>query len=599
MSRCVVRPFGTGTLSILTQSIFTPSETMHTALLNILAKRGITEEEREKFLSPDFVRDTHNPFLFRQMREATERLLLALEQGEVIVVHGDYDADGISGTALLLSVMENICERAGFSAYRSGKVRSFLPDRETDGYGMNTNTVEQFKSEGVNVIVTVDNGIACIDSIKHAYELGMEVVVVDHHQLANEIPERAIIIHPLVPGETYPFSGLCGTGVAYKLATAMYEIMRERGVNIPEGTEKWQLDLVAIATVTDMVPMLGENRVLEFFGLKVLNKTKRIGLLALMEVAGLGIGRLNTEDIGFRLGPRLNAAGRMAHANEALAVILEKDNKCARELAERLNELNVQRQKETEIAMRQARSVCIIAGQEKSMMIFVSEEMRPGIAGLVAGKLMQESGRPALALSRVGDRYVGSGRAPEGFHLVEAMNACSEHMIRGGGHPQACGFTIHEEKVSVWVEAMERYATLSSLIDVQSVIADAELVLSDVGPNFLADLQSMEPFGMGNAEPLFSLSGVQMLSAEPIGKTGTHARLTLSDGKTVMDAVAFGQMETARTFQFGDKVDLLFHVKENVWNGRSRPQIRVEEIHGILNQRIMESGNVDGASRIH
>lgn len=551
---------------------------MHTALLNILAKRGITEEERERFLHPDYERDTHNPFLFLRMREAAERLLLALERGETIVVHGDYDADGISGTALILSVMEDICKRANFNAYRLGKVRSFLPDREADGYGMNTNTVEKFKSEGVNVIITVDNGIACVDSIKRAYELGMEVVIVDHHQLASSIPERAIIIHPLMPDETYPFSGLCGTGVAYKLATAMYEVMRGRGVDIPEGTEKWQLDLVAIATVTDMVPMLGENRVLECFGLKVLNKTRRPGLLAIMEVAGLETGRLNTEDIGFRLGPRLNAAGRMTHANEALAVILEKDNKRAKELAERLNELNVQRQKETDVAMRQARSICFVGGQEKTMMVFVSEEMRPGIAGLVAGKLMQESGRPALALARIGNQYVGSGRAPDGFHLVEAMNACSEHMIRGGGHPQACGFTIHEKKVSVWIEAMERHATSMLSVDAQSATADAELALSDIGQDFLADLQSMEPFGMGNVEPVFSLQKIQMLSAESIGKTGAHARLTLSDGKTVMDAVAFGQMEAARAFQFGDKVDLLLHVKENVWNGRSRPQIRVEEI---------------------
>ncbi len=577
---CIVRPADWDSKHSSGKT-FSLRQTMHTVLLNILEKRGISENERERFLHPDFTRDTHNSFLFREMRKAAERLLFALENGEVIVIHGDYDADGISGTALLMSVIEDICARVNLSVYRSGKVRSFLPDREADGYGMNTNTVEKFKSEGVNVIVTVDNGIACVDSIQRAYELGMEVIVVDHHQLANEIPDRAIIIHPLAPGETYPFSGLCGTGVAYKLAEAMYAVLRERGYDIPEGIEKWQLDLVAIATVTDMVPMLVENRVLEFFGLKVLNKTRRPGLLALMEVAGIEIGRLNTEDIGFRIGPRLNAAGRMAHANEALAVLLEKDASKALELARRLNELNALRQRETEIAVKLAKSVCNVETNDKMIVSFISEEMRPGIAGLVAGKLMEATGKPALALAKVGANYVGSGRAPEGFHLVEAMESCREFMLRGGGHPQACGFTIHEEKIGIWIEAMERYATAKSFVANNDVFPDAEICLADVCLNFLADLKGMEPFGVGNLEPLFIIRGANLLSAEAIGKTGTHARLSFSDGKTIMSAVAFGQMEATRVFKFGDKVDLFFHVKENVWNGFSRPQIRIEEIRRI------------------
>ena len=328
--------------------------TLHPIVERLLEARGIrTPQERRVFLHPNFETDVHDPFLFSRMRDVVERLWQAMERGQSVVIHGDYDADGICGSAILLTALKTVAQRAGFVSFAE-HLQTYLPSREGDGYGMSFNAVERFSAQGVELIITVDCGIANTDEIARAYELGMEVIVVDHHQLPQTLSDKALLIHPLVPGETYPFNKLAAVGVAFKVATALYAVAREHSVDIPQGYEKWLLDLVAIATVTDMVPLVGENRVLERYGLRVLSKTRRPGLKALMRFARLEEGERTTTDVGFRLGPRLNAPGRLGAADSALALLLSATDEEADTHAAQLEALNKERQRLTEQSTRHA-----------------------------------------------------------------------------------------------------------------------------------------------------------------------------------------------------------------------------------------------------
>jgi single-stranded-DNA-specific exonuclease len=327
---------------------------LHPVVEDLLEKRGITEGEREGFLSPDYTTGIHDPFLFTQMTKVCDRLMAAMEKGESVVVHGDYDADGICGSAVVISALTEVASRAGWSKFLD-LLQSYLPNREGDGYGMSIGAVESFKEKNIDLIITVDCGISNVAEIDAAYEYGMEVIVVDHHQLPQVLSKNALSIHPLAPGEEYPFKKLAAVGVAYKLATALYSVARNRGIEIPDGYEKWLLDFVAIATVTDMVPLVGENRVLETYGLRVLGQTRRPGLKALADIARV-TSPVMTKDVGFRIGPRINAPGRVATADVALRLMLSNDRAEAEELARELDAINKERQRLTESATRQATS---------------------------------------------------------------------------------------------------------------------------------------------------------------------------------------------------------------------------------------------------
>lgn len=548
-------------------------------LVQLMWNRGLrTQDEIDLFFNPDYGVDLHDPFLFKDMPKAVQRIFKALEGDDVIMIHGDYDADGICGTAVLMTVLKEICHRGGYTAFDENRVRWYLPQREGDGYGMSANAVQTFKDDGVNLIITVDCGIANVDEIAKAYDLGMEVIVVDHHQLPQTCSDKAITIHPLAPGEVYPFKKLAAVGVAFKLGSGLYTHARTKGIEIPDGFEKWLLDLVSIATVTDMVPLIGENRTLETYGLVVLNRTKRVGLLALMDAAGLKQGKLNTTDIGFRIGPRINAAGRIASADVALELLLEEDPRKAAELAQRLNEINAERQKLTEQSTKRAMT---LIDESSPFIAVVDHETRIGVAGLVAGKLARELSKPAVVMTRVGEHVVGSGRAPSGFHFVEAMDTCRELMVGGGGHPEACGFTLVEEKIDSWVTAMSTYAAENG--DGNAVgaelMVDAELELSQVGWELVERITRMEPHGMGNAMPTFVTRGVQVIAAETVGKTSKHMRLSVATAdRVIRQCIGFSWGWMAAELTMGDTIDLAYEVGVNEWNGHREIQLQIVDI---------------------
>lgn len=541
----------------------------------ILVNRGVAPGEREAFLFPNWETGTHSPFVFTQMQQAIDAMFGALERGEPIVIHGDYDADGVSGSSLLFGALQDIAERLGFTL----QLDVFLPDREKDGYGVAMHTIERFIAEGKKLIVTVDCGIANGLELDRAHNAGVTTIVCDHHQLGAHYPQHAIILHPLAPGEVYPNKTLCGTGVAFKFASGLITEARRRGADFPEGYEKWMLDLVAIATVTDVMPLTGENRVLEYFGLKVLNKTRRTGIRAILAASGTELGSVDTQAIGFRIGPRLNAAGRLSSAKIAFDAIVAPTIAEADVAASALEQLNKDRQNIFKASYKEAEVIAKGMIEEHQVLVVASEEWLPGIVGLIAGKLVNDFGRPAFALTKVEGKYVGSGRTAGGLHLVEAMNACGDIFLRKGGHPQACGLSMASmDEIGLFRDRVNVFARehFGSAGVVPAMHIDAVVAPSTITMDMLDVLDSCAPFGEGNRPPVFATLGATVMAAETMGATAGHLRLTvLDDAGGVCKFVGFGMGSKAIELPMGTVVDIAYEPGINVWNGRRDVQCRI------------------------
>ena len=544
----------------------------------LLANRGIAPAERDIFLSPDWDRDTFSPSIFTKMNDAVAAMFTALEKGEPIVIHGDYDADGVSGSSLLYGALTDIAEKMKYTL----DLEVFLPDRERDGYGVAMHTIERFITEGKKLLVTVDCGIANGLELDRAFEAGLTTIVCDHHQMGTHFPNHAIILHPLAPGEPYPNKTLCGTGVAFKFASALIDEARKRGADFPEGYEKWFLDLVAIATVTAVMPLTGENRVLETFGLRVLNKTRRPGIRSLLVSSGTELGAIDTQVIGFRIGPRLNAAGRLSSARLAFDALTAKTIAEADVAALALEKLNRERQNIFRSSYKEAQAMVAAMSEAPHVLVVSSETWLPGIVGLIAGKLVNDFGKPAFALTKAGDRYVGSGRTAGGLHLVEAMNACGDIFLKKGGHPQACGLTMESaDQIATFRSSVNEFALgifgesgPRPTIKIDTVVSPSTFTL-----DLLNQLDCCAPFGEGNRPPIFATLGATVMAAEMMGATGSHLRLTILDSAGMVSKfVGFGIGDQARELNMGDKIDVAYEAGANVWNGRTEVQCRIVDV---------------------
>lgn len=553
---------------------------IHPVILQVLWNRGVqTQEAIDIFLGPDWHRDTHDPFLFRQMKPAVERIFHALKTSEVITIHGDYDADGVCGSAVLFSTLRDICRAGGFDPK---KLTTYIPHREKEGYGMSPETIAHLhEHEKARIVITVDCGISNRPAIVRAKEFGIDTIVCDHHTMPAELPTEAILIHPLVPGEMYPNKSLCGTGVAFKLACALVAHARSLGLDIADGYEKWLLDLVAIATVTDVMPLLDENRTLEHFGLIVLNKTRRVGLKKLIEIAGAKLGSINTTTIGFQIGPRINAAGRMTHANEALNLLIEEDVVRAGEIAARLHEINIDRQKASEAMYLEARAQFDLQIQKK-VFVAVGENWSAGLVGLVAGKLCSELHLPVYVVGKLEEKFVGSGRGAAGFDVTEALRQAAPHLDRFGGHPEACGFsTVGIARFAAARECIEAFA-FSSITDEQlqaTLAIDAEIPLEEIDWSVFEGIEQCRPFGQKNPTPLFLSRAVQILSARTVGAGDKHLKLTVQShyGK-IVNAIGFGLGDRLKSLGLGDEIDVVYEIDVNEWNGNRELQMKVVDI---------------------
>ena len=524
----------------------------------ILTARGLTTRAaRQAFLQPDYMAVKHDPFLLPDMKKAVARLKQAREQGEKIVIYGDYDIDGLSATALLLDA---------FGKFGFEDVDAFIPNRFVEGYGMTMGAVDKVRDMDADLIVTVDTGSLCHAEIAYATSLGIDTVVTDHHNVAETPPPSVAAVNPKFPGHTYPFRDLCGAGVAFKLVQALQTELD----GLPDGYEKWLLDLVALGTVCDIVTLADENRANVYWGLEVLKKQQRPGLKALMAVAGIEPGQVNARHLGFGLGPRMNAAGRLETAQHALDMLVACDGLAALEASEKLEELNVKRRGIQDTIFEEA---CVQAEQlaDDRVLVVSSDGWNHGVIGIVASKLVEKYKKPVFIIGECGEEATGSARSFGDFSAADAVRAADDIIIKGGGHGAAAGVTLETEKIGDFRRRVNEFYDSLQLTNQERYLlprADVEIDdFSEIDEELVANLAKMEPFGNGNPEPVVKITTASVLSARRMGADGQHVKLALRDknGK-VLQMLAFNAPEEFFR-EPGDEVSVWFQPTVNEWQG--------------------------------
>lgn len=530
---------------------------------DLLLRRGISGDPAiGRYLEPSLA-SLEDPLHMADMAVAVQRLATAISLGERITVYGDYDVDGVCSTTVLVEFLRRV----------GAQVDYYIPDRRAEGYGLNETAVRELARRS-QIMITTDCGITAVREIALARELGLDVVVVDHHQVGPTLPPSVANLNPHRPDCAFPFKGLCAAGVAFMLVMALRRHLREQGAfrTSPEPDVRELLDLVAVATIADMVPMQHTNRTLVAAGLRVMARGGRVGLRALCEVAKIDLSRLSATDVAFRIGPRINARGRMSHAVHGVDLLLTRDPTVAKQLAAALdaaNELRRQVEKDTvEAAMLQIEREA--RGNDAALVAY-DPSWHPGVLGLVATRLVGRWHRPAVV---IGEGGKGSGRSIEGLDLHAALTACAGHLERFGGHPAAAGVTIDGTKVDAFRVALaaEVQGRLGAPPFVPVLRPDLELPSADLSLDMVLALQRLAPFGQGNPEPLFLARQVAVTSKRLVGLT--HLKLRL--GPQGHDAIAFGLGSFHDTLPA--VVDLLFHLESNTYQGRTTLQLRIQDL---------------------
>lgn len=524
----------------------------------ILTARGLTTRAaRQAFLQPDYMAVKHDPFLLPDMKKAVARLKQAREQGEKIVIYGDYDIDGLSATALLLDA---------FGKFGFEDVDAFIPNRFVEGYGMTMGAVDKVRDMGADLIVTVDTGSLCHVEIAYAASLGIDTVVTDHHNVAETPPPSVAAVNPKFPGHSYPFRDLCGAGVAFKLVQALQTELD----GLPDGYEKWLLDLVALGTVCDIVTLADENRANVYWGLEVLKKQQRPGLKALMAVAGIEPEQVNARHLGFGLGPRMNAAGRLETAQHALDMLVARDGLAALEASEKLEELNGKRRGIQDAIFEEA---CVQAEQlaDDRVLVVSSDGWNHGVIGIVASKLVEKYKKPVFIIGERGEEATGSARSFGDFSAADAVRAADDIIIKGGGHGAAAGVTLATERIGDFRRRVNEFYDSLQLTNQERYLlprADVEIDdFSEIDEELVENLAKMEPFGNGNPEPVLKITRASVLSMRRMGADGQHVKLALRDknGK-VLQMLAFNASEEFFR-EPGDEVTAWFQPTVNEWQG--------------------------------
>jgi single-stranded-DNA-specific exonuclease len=521
----------------------------------------------DSFLSSDYKNGIHDPFLLRGMDTAGRRVAAAIVEGEPIAVYGDFDTDGVTAVTLLMQAISAM----------GGDIRPYIPHRLREGYGLNTEAIDQLLAEGVRLLITVDCGISNAREVAHAQAAGLDVIVTDHHTPPAVLPEAFAVINPKQPGCAYPYKQLVGVGIAYKLVQALARL----GVNLPlRGRDL--LDVVALGTVTDMGPLTGENRVLVRAGLEAINATQRAGLKALIVAAGLVQGKISAGDISFMLGPRLNAAGRLDDAVLAYKLLLADDFATAQQLAAELNQANKRRQDLTKEIQKAAREQAQALGKATNRIVVLDGADYPaGLVGLVAAKLVEELSRPVLLLERGETTSRGSARSVPGFSIIEALTECGDLFVRYGGHSAAAGFTIANERLPELEERLLRYAATRLPDQPEPVLdIDAEASLGALNWELLEQIAALEPFGQANPQPVLLSRRVRVAGAWAKGAEGQHLKLRLDDGAggPSYDAIAFRLGHLAEHFQRPRQIDIAYTLEANEWNGSRTLQLNIKDL---------------------
>jgi single-stranded-DNA-specific exonuclease len=564
-------------------------------LLELLLKnRGITKEDQKKaYLEPNFETNIYDPFLLQDMQVAVDRILLAIEKKEKIVIYGDYDCDGIPGSVVLYDFFSEI----GYTHFSN-----YIPHRHTEGYGLHVSAIEKFAKEGVTLLITVDLGITNIAEVAYAHTLGIDTIITDHHLPHEEIdsgaqvqvlPKAVAVINAKRTGNQYPDNMLCGCATAWKLVCALITTGKERNINvfaeIPVGFEKWLLDMVGISTISDMVPLQNENRVLAYYGLIVLRKNRRKGVRALLLNANLRPDFLTEEDVGFSIAPRINAASRMDIPMDAFDVLSTRDEATAIHKANYLESLNTGRKENVAVYMKKAHELAKLR-TDKKILVVGDKEWSPGVLGLIAGKLTDAYGKTTFVWGGGEDGSIkGSCRSDGNTHLVDLMSAVEKETFTAmGGHELAGGFSLEldklfdlEERIQVAYEKVKHM----QLEKKNELYIDCALRLSDVTVQTFNTITKLAPFGLGNQKPLFSFDNVKIIHARLFGKTKNHLELIVSKDNTEIKAIQFfagTHVETKSGLQVelvaGMSITLFAYIEKNTFAGAREIRLRIHAI---------------------
>ena len=530
-------------------------------LARILVNKKITKKEDiDLFMAPTR-KDFHDPFLLPDMEIIVDRILKAIGLKEKIIIYGDYDADGITSVTVLKSFLEE----------RGLEVSSYIPNRLDEGYGLNKEAIKKIHDDGFKLIVTVDCGISGIEEVDYANSLGMEILITDHHEPAEILPKALAVVDAKRRDNKYPFSQLAGVGIVFKLIQAI-----SIKLNLDEKEFLKYLDIVCIGTISDIVPLIDENRVIAKLGLKLIAQTKNIGLKALLEVTGFR--NIDSGTISFGVAPRINACGRMGNEKLALDLFLCKDYEEAKKLAIKLNEYNIERQNIEKRIFDEAVEKIEKEEKEKSCIIVEKEGWHHGIIGIVASKVTEMYFKPSILICFDNNEGTGSGRSVPGFDLHDALTKCSNHLEKFGGHSMAVGVTLKKNEFESFKKELEEYAKQLEVDKIVPVInIDSELCLRNVDIESVKSLKMLEPFGEANKMPLFLFENLKINSIRTVSE-GKHLKLTLKDDNYMVNAIGFNMGELSEKFLLDDRVDIVGNLDINSFNGMENIQIIIKDM---------------------
>lgn len=549
----------------------------HPVTNQLLAMRGITSRaQAEQFFNPPYS-DLHDPFLFKNMRVAVDRIQKARKNDEHITIYGDYDADGIDGSATLAWCFRKLGIR--FDTY--------LPHRETEGYGVNQKAIDYIiETNQSSLMITVDCGISNIEEVSHARARGLDVIITDHHAPREIIPD-AIIVHPSVPGEPYPFKQLAGGGVAFKVVQALVkqEIDGETDDTVIrewESFEKWLIELPMISTIADLVPLKGENRVIAKYGLVVFDKTRNKGLQAVKDRSK--ITKADSTAIGFRVAPRINAAGRMDHASIAYELLMADNDSRASQLADELERNNASRRKQTQDIVDEATALIgDPEAYENPVVLALGHDWPHGLLGLIASRVQEIYKKPTYIMSKAQGHIVGSGRSPiPMYDCVSMLDSLKRYFEKYGGHPAACGFTLADTDLYLeFIEAVQENAheQIGENDPTPILPIDLELDFKQIDTQLLDDLEKMEPFGKGNEKPIFISKQTQIIDCKTVGSDAKHLKLRVQDDNGyTFSAIAFGFGHVCDSLLASEKADIVYELGFNEWNGVKEIQMNIIDL---------------------
>ena len=557
-------------------------------LRTLLEKRGIkTADEAEVFLNPDYERDIHDPFLLPDMDQAVERILQAIGKKEKIVIYSDYDADGIPGGVVLHDFFEKIGHK---------NFTNYIPHRHDEGFGLNDEAVEEFKKEKVDLIITVDCGIADLAEAEKIKKVKIDLIITDHHEPKDKLPSAVAIVDAKKKDSKYPFKDLCGAGVAYKLVQA---VLKKNSFGLKEGAEKWWLDMVGVATLSDMVPLVGENRALAYYGLKVLRKSPRTGLMKLLRLLKIEQRNITEDDIGFSISPRINAASRMGDPEDAFKLFVAKTDVEADVCARHLDHINNERKGMVASMVKEVRKIMHTRLAEsditKKVLVIGNPEWKPSLLGLVANSLVNDHKCPVFLWGRDGENILkGSCRGDGCVSTLDLMNEVEEGIfIEFGGHSMSGGFSVVQEKIHLLEEKLQiayekvvgQGLSLSKSEKDSFCQSDAKLSLDDVTNENYKLIEKLAPYGTGNPKPLFLFENIIIDNAKMFGKENNHLELTFRNSKNkIIKAIGFFMKLTdwGKELKSGDKINLLANFEKSTFRGFNELRLRIVDIEIML-----------------